>query len=95
MFFPFLPILPLLFGLFVLLFIFKSGLWIPLLVIGAVLFFMRPRMGAARWNNLSREDWGGMREKMKNEWQQWQERDDTVIAPDKPKRSEGGSSEFV
>lgn len=93
MFFPFFfPILPLLVGLFVLLFIFKSGLWIPLLVIGALLFFMRPRGGMSRWGSMSCENWG---DKMKNDWRQWQERDDTVITPEKPKRSEAGSTEFV
>jgi len=36
-----------------------------------------------------------MREKMKNEWQQWQDGADpnTVITPDKPKRSD--TTEFV
>ena len=89
-----LPFLPLVIGMFLLLFLFKTGLWIPLVLIGAFMFFMRPRGGMSRWCGMSREDWGGMRDKMKNEWQGWQERDDTIITSEKPKRS-GEASEFV
>lgn len=91
--FPFFGLLPLFFGLAVLFFIFKTGLWIPLLLIGAFVFFAASRKMSG-WCDTNRGEWDGMREKMKNEWRQWQDgRDGDIITPEKPKRT--GDSEFV
>lgn len=85
----FFPPLMLLFGLFVLFFIFKTGLWIPLLLIGA-LCFVGCKRSMSRWTSVNHHEW---REKMKREWRQWQdERDDTIITPEKPKRD---TTEYV
>lgn len=62
---PFSPF-ALLFGLFVLFVIFKSGLWLPLLLLGAFLWFM-PAM-RRYWHEGRREqmrEWG---EKAKRDW---------------------------
>jgi hypothetical protein len=56
-----------LFMLFILFFIFKSGLWLPLLLLGAFLWFM-PAM-RRYWHEGGREqmrEWG---EKAKREWE--------------------------
>jgi len=86
----FFPFVPMLFGLFVLFLIFKTGLWLPLLLIGAFMFFVRPRMmgrgGMGQWNGMNRGDWHAMREKMKREWTQGE----VTESPDKPKRGNDG-----
>jgi hypothetical protein len=48
MFFP--PFVPLLLGLFVLFLVIKSGLWLPLLVLGLVFWMVSP-MRRRWWNN--------------------------------------------
>lgn len=75
----FFPPLALLFGLFVLFFIFKTGLWLPLLLLGGFLWVM-PAM-RRYWHEGGREqmrEWG---EKAKREWES-----STPNWDDKPKR---------
>lgn len=92
--FMLLPIFALFFGLFMLMLLFKTGLWIPLLLIGAFFFFFRPMSRGGK----TPEEWStfrqNMREKMKNEWRGWNncETPDTVVV-EKPKRSD--TTEFV
>lgn len=93
-FFPFFAFVPLIIGFMLLMFLFKTGLIVPLLLIGAFLYIMRPRMGGSQWGG-PRRDWFDMSGKMKNEWMQWRDGSDvdSIITPEKPKRSD--TSEFV
>jgi hypothetical protein len=55
-----------LFGLFILLFIFKSGLWLPLLMLGAFLWLMpamrRHEGGLREWSEKAKRDWDTYRD---------------------------------
>jgi hypothetical protein len=63
----FFPPFALLFGLFILFFIFKSGLWLPLLLLGAFLWFI-PAM-RRHWNEGGRDQMRAWGEKAKRDWE--------------------------
>jgi hypothetical protein len=98
-FFPgmfFFPPLMLLFGLFVVFFIFKTGLWIPLMLIAAFAFFARSRRGSMGcWGSFDRAEWQSKMKREFNEWHQWRGSwdDETSGESDKPKRRD--STEYV
>ncbi len=68
----FFPPFALLFGFFLLFMLFKTGLWIPLLVLGLIFWGTRQHRG--HW---ARHEW--------RDWQDWHRDDDE---PEKPKRDQ-------
>ncbi|MDZ4767464.1 MAG: hypothetical protein SGI73_23245 [Chloroflexota bacterium] len=86
---------PLIFGLFALFFIFKFGLWMPLLIIGALFWFgARSRWSGRGWDDAKMREWG---DKAKREFESWgndkpkNDRPYTYVqTDDKPKRGDDG-----
>ena len=96
--FMLMPFFALFVGFFMLMLLFKTGLWIPLLLIGAFFFFFRPwSMGRRGWGGKSPEEWNtfrqNMREKMKHEWSGWNSETANTVTADKPKRDD--TTEYV
>ena len=87
----FLPFIPLIIGLMLVVFIFKSGLWIPLLLIGALLWYSSQR-NREQWREKAKRnfDWW---QRSGSEWSDYREYNEYDDLPHKPKR--GGDSEFV
>lgn len=84
---------PFLFGLLVLFMIFKTGLWIPLLVLGVIAFTaIKSKARHWHWDEAKMREWG---EKAKREFDSWEkpkrDRPYTYIdTNDKPKRGDDG-----
>jgi hypothetical protein len=85
---------PLIIGLFALFFIFKFGLWLPILLIGALIFFSARARGGWQWDEAKMREWGG---KAKREFESWNDEKPKRDRPytyvqtdDKPKRGDDG-----